>query len=107
MSKENELEERRAYPPSKPWERHVQTILTALILTGIVWLGNTTNENKYQLGIMVERVSQITEKLIDLKSVANDRYTGAEGRKLAERVDKLEDDFNNHVRNDYKTGMIK
>ena len=99
MTSNTQSEERREYPGAKPWERHVQTILTALVFGGIMWLANTTNDNKYQIGIMIERVSGMTEKLDDLKLTAGKRFTKNQGAALVRRVGKLEDLVNDHIRN--------
>lgn len=60
-------EERRAEYRLRPWERHMQTILSALVLGGIMWLANTTSETARQIAVMETRMSSLDEQYKDLK----------------------------------------
>lgn len=52
---------------SRPWERHMQTILTALVLAGVMWLAQTTSDTARQLAVMETRIGALNERLEDMR----------------------------------------
>lgn len=64
-------------------EQHVQTILSGLVLAGIVWLAATSMETRENLAVALVKID-------GLQTQMRDRFTGSEGRKLEKRVDDLE-----------------
>ena len=78
---------------SPPWERHLQSILTSLVLAGIIWLGSTANTNSKNLAVMAVQLENLEARLTDLKGSMADRFTGADGKRLSARIDKLEDEL--------------
>ncbi len=102
MSDKYDGDERREQPTAKPWERHLQSILTALVLAGILWLANTANENSRNIAILTVQVANMTEQIKEFKTsmhkASDDRFTGADGARLERRVERLEEELNNHFR---------
>ncbi len=39
-------------PTAKPWERHLQSILSALVLGGVLWLGASAIDNGKTIAVM-------------------------------------------------------
>lgn len=62
------------------WERHGQTIIAALILAAIVWVGKNVTELTGTMGVVLNRISNL-ETSISAMDERFDRYqTKAEAR---------------------------
>lgn len=59
--------ERREEYRARPWERHMQTVLTALVLAGVMWLAQTTNETAKQVAVMETRLGALNDRLEDMR----------------------------------------
>lgn len=79
--------ERRRAPQASPMERHVQTILTVMVAGLVAWVGVTTTQTATDLAVLQERLTQVS---IRLDAAIADRYTGAQGRAVEQRIDRLE-----------------
>jgi hypothetical protein len=99
MTDYNGEDRRQVESPSvRTWERHLQSVLTALVLAGILWLGNTANGNAQNIVRLVEQIKNLQERVSELKGSVNDRFTGTDGRRMNLRLDKLEDEFHQHLK---------
>lgn len=78
------------------WERHIQSILTALVLAGVLWLANTANENAKQIGIMAVQMVSLNEKISDLKIQMNGSVSADRGLLIESRIDRLEEQVSRH-----------
>ena len=64
--------------------------LVLFIILGVVsWIGNTTNENQVA-------ISSIQESIANIKDGTRDRFTGAQGKILHQRVNTLSSDVKIH-----------
>lgn len=81
---ENHKPLRRAEDQYAVIERHIGTILGALILASVLWVGGNLTANIETSARTDVRLSNIEEDIAELKEVINgrmkDRYTGSQAR---------------------------
>jgi len=83
--------------PQKPsiTERHIQTIVGAILVTLILWVGVTVTSNKESIAVLQVQV-QTLQGAINTASL--DYYSKSEAEKdlriLSNRIDRLEGRFN-------------
>ena len=82
---------------SKPWERHLQSILTPLVLVGIIWLGATAVDNAKTIAVMANDIGNMKLQFTDFKISMKDRFTGGDGVRLQSQVDRLEETLRQHL----------
>lgn len=73
-------------------ERHIQTILTGLLLAGIVWIASTVNTLQQQVAVVQVEVKATNEKVTNATANrfdANDAEAQLEIRDL--KIERLED----------------
>lgn len=69
---------------SGAWERHGQTIIAALILAAIIWVGKSVTDLSSTMGVVLNRISNL-ENSIAAMDERFDRYqTKAEAAAVAE-----------------------
>jgi len=63
-------------------ERHAQTVIGAIIIGLIIWVGSTVTENQRQITSMTVKMAFLLEKVktleIQLSAAAEDRYRAKE-----------------------------
>ena len=74
-------------PSVSGWERHLQSGLTALVLAGILWLGNTALENSTTTQVMAVEIKAMARQIDRLEQ---SQFTATDGARLDRRIDKLE-----------------
>ena len=55
------------------WERHGQTVIAALILAAIIWVGKSVTDLSGTMGVVLNRLSNL-EQQISLMDERFDRY---------------------------------
>lgn len=79
---------------------NINNIVRGLSLLGIVWVVNTTNITASNLLILTNEVSHVKvnqgKLKADLLERMSDRFTGSQGDKLEDKIDKLDSELNAH-----------
>lgn len=78
-------------------ERHIQSILTALVLAAIVYVASQLTGQQTQQAVVLEKLATLEARITDLKTDLNDRVSKADAKnielqimQLQQRVDRLE-----------------
>lgn len=58
---------------SSSWERHGQTIIAALILAAIIWVGKSVTELSGTMGVVLNRISNLESSIASMDE-RFDRY---------------------------------
>ena len=87
--KEKKMQRRRSDDPST-FERHAQTIIGAILIGLIIWVGSTVTKNNtsitkitVQVGFLVEKVRTLEAQL---KEASEDRYKAKEAEIAHARI---------------------
>ena len=76
------------------FERHLQTGLAVVLMGFVGWVGVTVSSNAETVARLDERMKSLENSFQDMRLniqlQMQDRYTGAQGRRLEKRVEKLE-----------------
>ena len=78
-------------------ERHAQTIIGVVLTAILLWVGATVNSNEKTLIKLGTQFDAMQTRLEDFKSAANSSFPGDDGRRLRERVDKLNESLAGHI----------
>lgn len=73
-------------PSPRPIERHIQTILTALILAILVWVGSTLIDVSEQQAVQVVQIQALNERIAEMKESTRDRYTRSDASRDKEAM---------------------
>ena len=84
-------------------ERHVQTVLGAIIIALILWVGNTLTTNQTQMAIMQTNLTVLTDEVSKLRlkveQGVDDRYRASDARRdFADVWDAIKDIQADHYR---------
>jgi len=66
------------------WERHGQTIIAALILGAIVWVGKNVTELTGTMGVVLNRISNLETSIASMDERFDRYQTKAEARSATE-----------------------
>lgn len=91
-------EEQKTVPA---WERHIQSMLTALVLAGILWLADTANDNSTATQVMAVQITSMAKQIDRLEK---QQFTAIDGQRLDVRIDRLEKEFRSHLRTGHLNG---
>jgi len=73
---------RRSDDDQSVMERHAQTVIGAIIIGLILWVGNTVTQNQKQIAEMTVKIAFMVDKINTLEArlsmAAEDRYKGKE-----------------------------
>lgn len=84
-------------------ERHVQTVLGAIIIALILWVGNTLTTNQTQMAIMHTNLTVLTDEVSKLRAKVeqgvDDRYRASDARRdFADVWEAIKDMQEDHYR---------
>ena len=72
-------------------ERHIQTILAAVLVALVLWVGKTVSENSREIARMQEQTKALAEKVLELRSELVGRTSAvSQAPFLEHRVERLE-----------------
>ena len=88
-----------------PWERHLQTILVALVLSAVLYTANAITSMQVDLASIRPEIVSLQKQITQLQELTRDRYTKSDAIKdftlrddimneLRGRVKSLEHSFN-------------
>ncbi len=95
--------DRRASTPTSAMERHAQTIIGAILVGLIAWVGMSVTSSKEDIAKLQTNQENIKSALVDIKSdlkiAVRDRFTATQAREMRsgcqDRMNKLENRLDN------------
>jgi hypothetical protein len=78
--------ERRNPAPARPWERHLQTIMTGLVLAAIVWNYKALDEVRLTMATTAVELRALKERV---EYQMRDRFTATQASGLISELSRL------------------
>jgi peptidoglycan hydrolase CwlO-like protein len=90
--------ERRQGEPARAWERHIQSVLLAMVLSVMLWVGNSVLSANIHLAQIDERISTLQSQIVATYRTADAQRDVAEAshqiEALKQRVSTVEQSIN-------------